>query len=664
MRNAFVLAAALILGCGNDRVTGGDDVEDDFVAPQPPAIYVAKVKNILVGLPPTADEVRAVEDDPAALKTLIDGWMQLPEYQQKMMVFFQLAFQQTQLLPSSFVDMLPNQGLLNGSGVSLLTQNATESIARTALQLETEGRPLTEAFTTKRVMMTPALMSLYALLDVRTLDNTGRVRDAFAQANPGVITMRTAGGPIPLAQSVNPNSPNFMKFYTPDLPNLNYQGTVCDGLDPISFNRQALPLFQMLLGTVPTHDAPDGTNCNNRAAPNTMQFSAADFTTWKMVTVRAPIGNEQVTQFYDIPKLRSANELVLRTPRTGFFSTPAFFANWPSNASNQHRVTLNQALIVATGAQVDGTDPTVPATTPGMDTDHAQGGCVACHQLLDPTRSIFSSTYSWFGFPATDAQLMAQPGQFAFQNVIAPMTTIDDFGQLLATHPLVAEAWTQKLCHYANSAPCDPADPETVRIVAAFKASGFAWKTLVRDLLSSPITTHATATIPRTEVIAVARRDHLCAAMDRRLGLADVCQLDATLPRRPLTKVGQIVAGLPSDGYGRGSTTPVLPNDPTLFYRAGLENICGELAVMTVDGEPDTAHPDKRQWSSVDPDAAIADFVSTIMALTPADPRSKPATDALKAHFTAALATESPTDSLRSTFVVACLSPSFIGIGL
>ena len=32
--------------------------------------------------------------------------------------------------------------------------------------------------------------------------------------------------------------------------------------------------------------------------------------------------------------------------------------------------------------------------------------------------------------------------------------------------------------------------------------------------------------------------------------------------------------------------------------------------------------------------------------------------------YAAALATESPTDSLRSTFVVACLSPSFIGIGL
>jgi hypothetical protein len=301
-----------------------------------------------------------------------------------------------------------------------------------------------------------------------------------------------------------------------------------------------------------------------------------------------------------------------------------------------------------------------------MDTEHAQAGCTSCHQLLDPTRSIFSSTYSWFGSPATDPDLMAQPGQFAFQNVIAPMATLDDFGQLLATHPLVAEAWTQKLCYYVNSAACDPTDPETVRIVAAFKASGFAWSSLVGDLVSSPITTHATATTARTEVIAVARRDHLCSAIDSRLGLADICQLDATLDRRRrVTPIGQIVRGLPSDGYGRGSTAPVLPNDPTLFYRAGLENICTELAGMTVDGATDAAHPNKRQWSSADPDAAIADFVAIVMALTPGDERYAPATAALKSHFTAAVGTgASAPDSLRSTFVVACLSPSFIGIGL
>ncbi|MBA2539063.1 MAG: hypothetical protein H0V17_05460, partial [Deltaproteobacteria bacterium] len=610
MRNVLAWTAILIaIGCGNDRAPTGDDA--DAGETEPPAVYVAKVKTILVGLPPTRDEVAAVEADPAALRGLVDGWMTLPEYQQKMRVFFELAFQQTQLRATDFVPMIPNNGLLNGVGVSMLIQNVSESFARTVLQLVAEGRPLTDAFTTERLMMTPALMSLYALLDTRTVDNAGDVRDRFAAANPGLrITLRTAGGPIPISETLDPASPNYMHWYTPDLPTANYPEPSCAGQDPITFNGNSLELVHMLLGTIPTHVSPTGERCGNRVGAN-MQFAREDFTTWKMVTIRKPTSGEPTTAFFDFPTLRSTSELVSRTPRRGFFSTPAFFANWASNASNQHRVTLNQALIVATGAQIDGTDATTPASTPGLDTTHATGACVGCHQLLDPTRSIFSATYSWFGSPQTDAALIAQPGQFAFQGVIAPMATLEDFGRLLASHPLVAEAWVQKLCYYVSSAPCDPTDPETVRIVDSFRGSNFAWNALVRDLVSSPLTTHATASATRTEVIAVVRRDHLCAAIDNRLGLVDICQLDATFSRRVRqTTIGAIVGGLPSDGYGRGSTVAVLPNDPTLFYRAGLENICGELAAMVVDGSPDADQPSKKQWSSSQPDAAIADFVA------------------------------------------------------
>jgi hypothetical protein len=41
-------------------------------------------------------------------------------------------------------------------------------------------------------------------------------------------------------------------------------------------------------------------------------------------------------------------------------------------------------------------------------------------------------------------------------------------------------------------------------------------------------------------------------------------------------------------------------------------------------------------WSSTQPDAAIADFVGTVMAITPSDPRSAPAQMLLKSHFTSA----------------------------
>src|SRR5262249_6069954 len=109
---AFLAAAP---GCGNDR-SGGGDADDTSFVPDPPAVYVAKVKNILVGLAPTDDEIAKVSADPAAIGGLIDDWMKLPQYQQKMMVFFELAFQQTQINATDFIDIIPTQGLGVGRG--------------------------------------------------------------------------------------------------------------------------------------------------------------------------------------------------------------------------------------------------------------------------------------------------------------------------------------------------------------------------------------------------------------------------------------------------------------------------------------------------------------------------------------------------------------------
>lgn len=667
---ALVVAVTAVLGCGTDTA---EDRDDGFVA-DPPSVYVAKVKNILVGLPPSDAEMAQVTADPKALGDLIDGWMKLPEYQQKMMVFFELAFQQTQIDATDFVDLVPPNGLGVGRAIPLLVQNIRESFARTVLALTAEGRPLTDAFTTRRLMMTPALMELYAFLDARRVDDAARISDSFALANRGLqIVMETAQGPIPIAETLNPASPNYMHWYTPDLPGLMYPDATCNGLDPIAFNANSLSLHAMLYGEIPNHPGPSG-NCPNRAGSvMSEQVAGTDFTAWKMVMIRPPNVGESRTVFYDLPALRAASELVVSTARVGFFSTPAFFANWPTNPSNQMRVTVNQALIVATGMQVDGTDTTAPSTTPGLDAAHAAPDtvCFGCHQQLDPTRSILSSTYSWFYYPQTDQALIRQPGLFAFQNVIAPMRTIDDFAQLLANHPLAPQAWGQKLCYYVNSAPCNPIDPEFVRIVDKFTTSGGSWSTLVRELLASPITTNASKTATATTngaVIAVSRRDHLCAALNNRLGFVDICQLDttnATNRARTVSPIAQIVSGMPSDGYGRGSTVPVLPNQPTLFYRAGLENVCAAVSAMVIDATPAPSQPGAKQWSSTQPDAAIADFVGLVMAMPPSDPRAAPATTILRSHFDAAVQSGAAArDALRSTFIAACLSPSFIGIGM
>jgi hypothetical protein len=261
----------------------------------------------------------------------------------------------------------------------------------------------------------------------------------------------------------------------------------------------------------------------------------------------------------------------------------------------------------------------------------------------------------------------SQPGLFAFQGVTQPVASLDDFGRVLARHPLFAQAWAEKLCNYANSRPCEANDPEFQRVVDAFKASSYSWSTLVRELLASPMTTNAVATKTLAddgEIIAVARRDHLCAALDVRLGFNDICGLKNTAAGKgaAIATIDEIVAGLPSDGYGRGSLAPVLPNAPSLFYRAAAENICASVADLVIDAAVPV--PNAKQWSSRSPDAAIADFVQTLMALTPSDPRSAPSVTALKGHFTTASQTATPSVALKSTFIVACVAPSSISIGL
>ncbi len=302
---------------------------------------------------------------------------------------------------------------------------------------------------------------------------------------------------------------------------------------------------------------------------------------------------------------------------------------------------------------------------PGLDTAHAQeAACLACHRTLDPLRSIFSATYSWSYHNQVDATWKSQPGLFVFQGVMQPVSSVADLGAALAQHPLLPQAWVQKLCTYATSAACATDDPEFQRLVATFQASGLSWNALVTELFSSPLVTNAAAT-KAGAAVAVSRRDHLCTALNARLGFADVCALNAPSKKQLSQPVPQIASGLPSDGYGRGATMPVLPNAPTLFYRAGAENICASVAAQVIDVAASKQIAGVKTWSSADPDGAIAEFVSLVMALTSSDPRAAQAASILHAHFAAARQQgASATAALQSTFVAACLAPSATAIGM
>lgn len=652
----------------------GGDVASEAAAPfqaDAPTVYVAKVKNVLVGLPPTDAEIQAVQADPTQLKSLIDGWMALPQYTEKMTTFFELAFQQTQVAAIDFADQVfPRQVDVNGTTTPLLVQNTRESFARTVLAMASAGQPFNSAMTTQSFMLTPALMELYAFLDAWQVNDASQVTDRFKAANPKLmLTVEAAQGPIPIAQTLDPQSPNYMVWYDPDVATLASTGPGC-AQDPVVYPVGADALHYILTGSLLARKNPTGGSCGQLSGTATApQLTAADYTTWKMVTIRPPATGESPTAFYDLPTLRAATDLVLVTPRVGFFSTPAFFANWQTNTSNQMRVTINQSLIVATGAQVDGTDLTMPTSTPGLDLVHAaQPACAFCHRTLDPTRSILAATYSWNYHQQDETAFSEQDGLFEFQGVIKAVSSVGDLGATLASHPLMPAAWVQKLCYYVNSTPCEPTDPEFQRIVGVFQSSSLSWNALVRELFASPITTHAAPTQTETdngEVIAVSRRDHLCAALNARLGFADVCGLDATTKVEARTSIPEIVSGLPSDGYGRGAIAPVLPNASTLFYRAGTENICEIVAGLVIDVPTSQQAAGVKQWSSTQSGPAIADFVQIVMGLTPSDSRSAPAAQILTSHFTSAVQSgASATDALRSTFTAACLAPSSISIGL
>src|SRR6478672_9331627 len=66
---AIALACAAACGAGDVAAPESPPGDPTFDAP---STYVAKVKNVLVGLPPSDEEVRAVEADPNALGDLVE----------------------------------------------------------------------------------------------------------------------------------------------------------------------------------------------------------------------------------------------------------------------------------------------------------------------------------------------------------------------------------------------------------------------------------------------------------------------------------------------------------------------------------------------------------------------------------------------------------------
>lgn len=679
-------------GTGGTVDPGGVTVPGTPFQPATAFNAVRKVKNLLTGLAPTDAEVATVTMSGAAgLQTLISGWMTAqdtqPLFQEKMMFFFRNTFQQTGFIATEDFkpQLLTNGGFdfggFGGPGDDAfprLVQNLQESFARTAWALIAEGRPFTETLTTSRYMMTTGLKSLYLQIEMP--------REQRNAATPLVsFKVDESGVEIPLEESLNPASPNYMIFSdaAPVNPGRGGNGTICRGTaGMINTYTGYARLFQVLLGFIPSIDGPDGeTLCQQHSAKP--HFTAEDMSDWTWVQTRALAAGETQIPSYDVVRLRTTTELGLKLPRVGFYTTPAFLALWSTNDSNQHRVTANQALLAALGRSFTAEDAITPVSTSGLDAQHStnSGECYACHKTLDPMRNFWATQFDFNDrndFPTRGFQTAANPrpatigGVFAFGNVNEPGANMLAFGPLLAkvtdlanpAQPVnrMAIGVTQKLCYFANSDACSEDDPEFRRIAANFEKGNFNFFALVKEFFSSPLVTGASPTKTFADagiLISISRRDQLCAALSNRLGRPDLCSLAVPLPSSAQAATAKIAASVPADTFSRGSEAPVTASEPTLFYSAAAEALCENIAALVVDASANSV------YSSSNASAAMADMVQRVMGYPPSDPHYAPALQILQDDYNQNVAARnSATNSLRSTFALACESPTALGLGL
>lgn len=642
-----------------------------------------KVKTLLTGGVPTAQERDAYANDPTELGRLVKSWMATDAFRRILQEFFTMQLQQGQTLAEDFSGIMYDATSVTPNANTML--GLRHSMGRTVLALIDEGRPFTEVMTTNRFMMTTEMMSYYAYTDTSVRADDGGFSNRWWKGDYNVgPTYRQAAGPVSLTDAATPSSPDYLTFYLPKLTQgyasmAPADAAKCASVDPLvvtdartfSFHPAwAYHLWYIAHGTgnfdgyfwwsYPRQTVSPSVWCHLKVAGNANSFYLpSDANDWRMVTVRRPNADEPLTEFFDLERMRTSSTLVMAGERVGFFTTPAFLSQWGTNASNSSRAAVNQALIAALGHQIDGND-LLPLTTPtAVDPEHAaEPACFACHQTLDPLRQFLRQSYSLTYSPQKDVRQAALPATFVFRgHAVEGANGAMGLGQALATHPQLALAWTVKLCSWANSHPCDEADPEVRRIAALFVDSNYSFLTMAQALFTSPLVTYAAPTLTARDggqLASIARRAQLCGVLAARLGAPDLCDLAHASPDGANTLPSR-AAALPGDGYTRGVEAPLYMTEPEPFYVGNLENICALAAGLAIDGSTGFA-------ASADPNAAVDKIVDRLMGVPSAEVATP--TALLRAHVQGALAAGASAQvAVRSAFVAACTSGAVATVG-
>ncbi len=756
-------------GGGNNVDAGGVTVKPTTFTPALAGPTCRKIKDLLVGLACSDDEVNTVQTmGPAGLQQLIIGWESgqdtQPLFKGKIVPFFRNMFQQVgftptqdfkpQLLENGGFDFGPFGTAAVGDDVYFkLIQNLQDSFALTAWQMVQEGKePFSDVLTTQKFVMTTGLLSLYT--EIEMPDDEPYNFSGGANTNTKLQWKLDYVNTIPLEDSLNPQSSNYMVFddEKPANPGSSFlfggSGgfTTCQGVGDknttdssvntvVTFGSGTCPtnstnsskssfgcpsggyaqLFQRLIGYTARYPFV-GSNIDCYEHPSKPYMTDGDVSDWRWVTIAPKQSGDSYVQPYDLPTLRNATTIKLAMPRVGFYTTPAFLALWNTNDSNQHRVTTNQTLLAALGQSFTSDNNLAPLSEVGLASSHTttSGECYGCHKSLDPMRMFFGNQYDFndrndfVKNPFNGSQPNPRPttplqAGFAFADVNwqSPSggTSMTDLGPLLLKAsdqdsndadgplPLFAISVAQQLCYWANSNACSTSDSTFRDIVSDFVKGNYNFPALVKELFSSPLVTGAapTATYPadqngdETVPVSISRQAHLCAALSNRMGISDICALQVAVPSSTQTTTLTIAGSVAGDAFSRGSQTPVTPAYPDLFYRAASEELCENVAKLVVDvtGGPYTSS----STSCTNGDGLLSKFVEQVMGVNPSDSLHDQALGILETHCAAAAkakttttgggfgggttgSTSTQTNSVRSTFVLACESPTSLGIGL
>ncbi len=649
--------------------TAGDDGEDDGgegdggsddggeapvpFEPLPPEAAVAKVKDFLTGLPPEGAEQAAYLLDRGALPGLVDRWMDTPQFQARALEMFEQLFQQ-QASGENLAEILDDTpGRVNGMNTrsdGRLLPSISAGFAATVWNTVEQGHSFTDILTTRTFMLNVPQMVLLSYIDAAPRDDEGEDLPSWLlQRYPGFdVGVAWTGNPIPLGQTLNPESANFMTFWLDEVPDADCQSK----LDDRSTGRAAMLDALELLFRI----APGNLSC----VTGPVIFTDEDWAL-RPVTLRVANQGEDPTAFFDLPAMRNGTELVLQSERVGFFTTLGFTTNWLTNDSNQHRVNANQALIVGLGRTFDPENVFVPADGATIDEGHAEPGtpCYSCHKDLDPLRDFLRQSYTYEGSARPASEMTAIPGSAFFSlDGSDPVegTGVGDLADAMAAHPRFAAAWTEKLCTMINSTACDPMDPELVRIAGVFADSGHDFRVLVRELVTSPLVTfQARTTTGETfgSLVLPVSQDRFCRRMSLRLGITDVCNLDGMLeaPAALAKRLRALADGVPPVSYGRAALLPFVNTAPDVFSVASIERVCQIVA------EQWYGNADGALWTPGQREAVLDHLVASVMGVPPADPRAPQLRTVLSDHWDLALeGGASDVDALRSTFMTACAS--------